>query len=58
MNPIVIVLLANLFIISAKSAKDIQRIADTGFNYHNIQHQGMMFSNFVYGITLQNFIIQ
>ena len=57
MTPIVIVLLAKLFIISVKSAKDIQRIADTGFNYYNVQHQGMMFCNFVYGITLLSYFI-
>ena len=56
MTLIVIVLLAKLFIISVKSAKDIQRIADTGFNYYNVQHQGMMFCNLfmvsLFGINL------
>ena len=56
MNQIVIILITKLFIISAKSAKDIQRIADSGFNYYNIQHQGMMLSNFAYGIIFHNSI--
>ena len=47
MNPIVIVLITNFVVISAKSATDIQQIADSGFNYYNIQHQGMMFGNSV-----------
>ena len=41
-------LIINLFIISAISAKDIQRIAESGFNYYNVRHKGKLIG-FQYG---------
>ena len=35
-------LFIELFITSAISAKDIQRIAESGFNYYNVRHKGKL----------------